>query len=150
MKTFILFTISILLTQCKVKAQGLDVYYLNNGGEKIILAKESAYDVENKPSKFYLKDSDFVDSNVYVIEIYHLIKSKNGTSEHFFKSYSLSSSELSEGFDLNGIFTWITSPFVVSTGFTIRICKTDRDSYLKLKSREDCIAKTKFTVFTGE
>ena len=149
-RIFILSTIAFLVTQCNIHAQGLNVYYLSSSGEKLFLTKESVYDIETKPNKFYLEDSNVKAGDIYIIEVYRLVKSDVGIVEHFFKSFSLSGTELTDGIDLNGVFTWITSPFVTSTGFTIKICKTDKGSYLRLKSRENCDCRSEFKIFTGE
>jgi len=118
---------------CQAQNQKFSVIYIQSDGEKILLSDEHVYDNEEKPYVFYIVDK-FSENDIYIIELYRLI----GEDEHFYKSFTFRAKEIGEGFNVEGVFSDVTSPFIVPYGFIIQICKTERSAYRELKSYNDC------------
>jgi hypothetical protein len=116
------------------------IYYVDSQGQRVLLKSESYYDVEEKPTVFFIQNPS--EKFIYIVEVYRIIDSK----EHFYRSFSLSNSDFASGFDLEGVFTNITTPFVVSTGFTIKICRSDKKNYLKLNRRDQCNLSSEYKI----
>jgi len=132
-KIFVLLSLTWLFMGCNARAQVINIYYIDNQGSKVVLEKETFYDVEEKPTVFYIQDKD-EKKGIYIIEVYRFI----GSERHFYKSFTLSGPDISNGFNLEGIFTDITSPFINSSGFVLKVCRTDKQHYLRLKKRDEC------------
>jgi len=144
----IAFTVFVL-TGCKSNAQQLGVYYMNNQGQKVFLDAESTYDTEEKPVNYFVTSDGAADDAIYIVEVYRILSSPNKPEHHFYKSFSISSSEISNGFDISGVFSEITSPFIISDGFVLSVCKSKRSDYLKLDSKDQCESQVQFKVLKG-
>lgn len=150
LKSLIL-TISLFcLSSCNNIANAqLAVFYKDSLDRKVNLTDESYYDIEQKPTMFFIEDNNIQPNRIYIVEIYRLISSENNAQKHFYKSFSLTSSELSEGINLKGIFTEVTSPFIQTEGFIISVCKTEKKSYLNLNDKNQCLLNKEFRVLSG-
>lgn len=122
----------------------IKVYFIDSQCERVFLDGESFYDVEEKPTVYYIDNPE--SNSIYIVEIYRVIDSK----EHFYRSFSLSQSDIGSGFDVGGLFSDVTSPFIVSSAFIIRICRTDQQHYLKLKSREQCGLSVEYKILKSQ
>jgi hypothetical protein len=122
----------------------IKVFFIDSQGERLFIDKESFYDIEEKTTVYYIDNQDI--KSIYIVEIYRIIDSK----EHFYRSFSLSQSDFGSGFDVGGVFSDLTSPFIVSSAFIIRICRTDKQHYLKLKSREQCGLSVEYKILKSQ
>lgn len=122
----------------------IKIFFIDSQGERMFLDRESFYDVEEKPTVYYINNPD--SKSIYIVEIYRVIDSK----EHFYRSFSLSQSDIGSGFNVGGLFSDVTSPFIVSSAFIIRICRTDKQHYLKLKSREQCGLSIEYKILKSQ
>lgn len=129
---------------CLAQNKNIKVYYIDNQEDKVYLDKKSFYDIEEKPTIYYIDNP--VNKSIYIIEIYRLINS----TEHFYRSFTISDLDIGNGFDIKGVFTDVTSPFITPAGYVIRICRTDKEHYLKLKSREQCSLSVEYKILKVE
>ncbi|GAB1447530.1 hypothetical protein MASR2M44_05250 [Bacteroidota bacterium] len=136
---FIMIAISASLAQTKE----IKVYFLNQQKEKVFLEKRSYYDTELKPTKFFLGNPD--KNRIYIIEVYRTIDSM----EHFYKSWSLTELEIEQGFSIDGMFTDVVSPFINLSSFSIKICLTNKQNFLRLKRREECDLSQSYRIILG-
>ncbi len=132
MKIKVISLLLIVFTCISAKTQHLKIYYLNPHHEKVYLTSHADYDTENKPNLFFLDKPDI--HAVYCIEVFRVI----GPEQHFYKSWTLADSELEKGFNISSLFSDVTSPFIHPSAIVFKICKTNKQKYLKLKQREDC------------
>ncbi len=134
-----------LFNGCVAQSQDeIKLYYINSQDQKIFLDRKSFYDIEEKPVIYHI---DNIDSQaIYIIELFRIID----LERHFYKSYSLSYSEIKSGFEVRGLFTDVTSPFIIPSGIIIKICKTDKQHYLKLKNREQCTLLVEFKILKSK
>lgn len=139
-----------ILVSCSNKVNGqIAIYYKDNQDKRVNLENESYYDIEQKPTIFFIEDYNSQTKGIYIIEVYRIIPTEGKAHNHFYKSFSLTTSELSNGFDLKGIFDEVTSPFIQTGGFIINVCKTNKTTYLKLKDKDQCLSNAEFRVLSG-
>lgn len=130
---------------CVAQSQDeLKLYYIDSQSQKVFLDVETFYDIEKKPTTFHIEN---IDSHaIYIIELYRIIDLES----HFYKSYTLSYSEIKSGFEAKGLFADVTSPFIVPSGIIIKICKTDKQHYLKLINRDQCALLVEYRILKPE
>lgn len=80
----------------------IKIFFIDSQGERMFLDRESFYDVEEKPTVYYINNPD--SKSIYIVEIYRVIDSK----EHFYRSFSLSQSDIGSGFNVGGLFSDVT------------------------------------------
>lgn len=144
-RIFLLLCLSCMLAGCEVQGQSFGIYYIGEQDGKVLLENETFYDVEEKPTVFYIQ-KEGVDKGIYIVEVYRIIDSER----HFYKSFILNESNMEKGFDVTGIFTDITSPFINTSGFVLTVCRTDKQHYPKLKRKDECDLSDEFKVLLEE
>ncbi|MFW6327937.1 MAG: hypothetical protein ACOC2F_06450 [Bacteroidota bacterium] len=127
-------------------AQHMGLYYIGIDETKVKLKPISYYDIEEKPKVFYLQNID--DNAIYIIEIFRIIKNEKNSENHFYKSFSLTAPEMKNGFSVDGVFSELTSPFIISEGLVINLCKTQKSNYMNLQDRNNCLLFEEYLILT--